>query len=111
MIFYLKPNHMIITDEIYVYQGLIFYKDKPNKFYTIIPFSFQIVALLFYFEILEFNFYNLNKNTVRNIKYRERQESEDRNKSIENVIELGDMYYLKYDQLMNYDEYKDKEKE
>ena len=93
MLYYLRPNHMIITDEIHVYIGLIFYKEKPNKFYTIIPFVFQILALLFYFEILEFNFCNLNINTIKNIQMREREDIDSR-KSVPNIIELGDQYII-----------------
>ena len=75
MIFYLKPNHIIITDELQVFVELIFHEDKPNKYYTLIPFTFQILALLFYFEILEFNFCNLNENTIKNIQKREGKEN------------------------------------
>ena len=101
MLFYLRPNHMIVTDELNVFIGLIFYKDKPNKYYTLIPFFFQILALLFYFEILELNFLNLNKNTIRNIQSREKKEGEgnERKKSSSYLIELEDQYYLKDNQL------------
>ena len=85
---------MIITDEIHVYLGLIFYKDKPNKYYTLIPFAFQILALLFYFEILEFNFCDLNQNTIKNIQIREGKEIETK-PTYDSTIELGDQYYLR----------------
>ena len=75
MINHLKPNHMIISDEIYVYQNLIFFKEKEKKYYTLIPFFLQILALLFYFEILELNFLGLNRNTVKNIQLREGEEN------------------------------------
>ena len=94
MLYYLRPNHMIVTDEFHVFAGLIFYKEKPNKYYTLIIFVFQIFALLFYFEILEFNFYKLNENTAKNIQEREREELIGR-KSTKNLIELGDQYYVK----------------
>ena len=98
MLFYLRPNHMIVTDELHVFEGLIFYKDKPNKYYTLIPFVFQILALLFYFEILEFNFCNLNKNTIKNIQEREIKESEE-GESHPDLIFFGDDYYIKDDEL------------
>ena len=95
MVFYLKPNHTIITDEILVYTRFIFYDDeKENKYYTIIPFVFQIFALLFYFEILEFNFCKLNKNTAKNILERENDEIAPK-KSADNLIEIGGDYYIK----------------
>ena len=75
MIYYLRPNHMIISDEIQEIQELIFYEDWPNKYYALIPLSLQMLALLFYFEILEFNFCGLNKNTAKNIKKREGNEN------------------------------------
>ena len=96
MLYYLRPNHMIITDEIHVYLGIIFYKtDKPNREYTVIPFVFQIFALLFYFEILELNFCNLNINTIKNIQMREmKDDADDTVTSIQSLIELGDQYFI-----------------
>ena len=101
MLFYLRPNHMIVTDELNVFAGLIFYKERDNKYYTLIPFFFQILALLFYFEILELNFLNLNKNTARNIQNREKNENggNERKKSTSYLIELEGQYYLKDNQL------------
>ena len=94
MLYYLRPNHMIVTDEIHVFEGLIFYKDKPNKYYTLLPFVLQIIALLFYFEILEFNFCNLNQNTAKNIQERVGSEFEVR-RSTNSLIELEEQYYVK----------------
>ncbi len=37
--------------------------------------DFQIIFLLFYLEILEFNFCHLNENTKRNIRDREQSQS------------------------------------
>ena len=107
LLYYLRPNHMIITDEIHVYIGLIFYKDKPNKYYTLIPFVFQMLALMFYFEILEFNFCNLNLNTAKNIHMRGDMEdlSDCSRKSIVSTIELGDQYYLKNNETKNEGEF------
>ena len=107
LLYYLRPNHMIITDEIHVYIGLIFYKDKPNKYYTLIPFVFQMLALMFYFEILEFNFCNLNINTAKNIHMRGDLEdlSDCSRKSIVSTIELGDQYYLKHNETKNEGEF------
>ena len=103
ILYYLRPNHTIITDEIFVYERLIFYQDKPNKYYTLIPFVFQILALLFYFEILEFNFCKLNKNTIRNIEDRE-QIGNQKTNSNSSSIELAGQYYLTEDVLTEYHE-------
>ena len=93
MLYYLKPNHYIITDEFYVYIKLIFFEKPENRFYTLIPFCFQILFLLFYFEIFEFNFWGLNKNTVKNIQQREGNDVDSRYSKISN-IELEEQYYL-----------------
>ena len=75
IIYYLSPNYMIIPDQIGVIEELLIYQTKKeNRFYTIIPFALQIICLLFYFEILELNFFGLNKNTVKNIQEREKDE-------------------------------------
>ena len=54
--------------------------------------------MLFYFEILELNFCNLNKNTVKNIQARERQQECNEDELRESVgnkkIELVGQYYL-----------------
>ena len=106
IIYYLRPNHLIINDELLIFEGIIIYSKISNKeknikisdkYYSFIPFVFQILCLLFYFEILELNFCSLNKNTVKNIQARERNqednEQESRN-SFNNNIELVDQYYL-----------------
>ena len=110
IIYYLRPNHTIINDEINVFESQIIYKKIENaelniknidKYYTFIPFILQMLCLLFYFEILELNFCKLNKNTVKNIQKRERNEGNDKYESKEgrdsfnnNKIELVGQYYL-----------------
>ena len=51
-----------------------YYEDNKNNLFFLIPAFFQIISLLFFVEILEFNFCNLNKNTKRNIMLRQEQE-------------------------------------
>ena len=94
LLYYLKPNHMVISEELDIYFNIIIFKDDQNKYYTIIPFIFQILALLLYFEILELNFWGLNRNTFKNIQIRERKEKESKG-SIQSEIEITDQYYLK----------------
>ena len=99
MIYYLRPNHMVITDELLVYGNFIFFEEVPNKYYTLIPFVFQIIALIFYLEILELNFWKLNYNTIKNIQAREGKEIEKDEKDLDlksaekNTIELSEQYY------------------
>ena len=107
IIFYLRPNHMIVNDQINLFESIIIYKNIENKeknikqtdkYYTFIPFVFQILSMLFYFEILELNFCKLNKNTVKNIQAREKlqlgNEDEGRDSVRNDSIELVGQYYL-----------------
>ena len=99
VLYYLRPNHLIFSDEMSVFLRIILYQDRENKYYIIIPFAFQIFILLFYFEILEYNFCNLNQNTAKNIGNRlgNINEENDINNRHSNAsdIELGNSYYLK----------------
>ena len=113
IIYYLRPNHTIINDEINVFESQIIYKKIENaelnikntdKYYTFIPFILQMLCLLFYFEILELNFCKLNNDTVKNIQKRERNEGNDKYESKEardsfnnTKIELVGQYYLEGD--------------
>ena len=101
VLFYLRPNHLIFSDEINVFIRIICYREMENKYYTIIPFVFQILALLFYFEILEFNFCNLNYNTAKNIEKRGEniyiEDDINVRPSRTSLIELGGNYYLNND--------------
>ena len=64
-----------------------FNKHKTNLFF-LIPAFFLIISILFYLEILEFNFCNLNKNTKRNIMLREEEEMLLRNNTNVSEIEI-----------------------
>ena len=102
MIFYFKPNYIVMTDEIYVFIECIAYKDKKNKYYTFIPFFVQIFVLLIYFEIIELNFFKLNENTTKNILEREEIEKEEENEDEQlkdeiEQIELNGEYILNLD--------------
>jgi hypothetical protein len=92
IIYYLQPNHIIINDEFTVFETNMFYVDTNDKYYTLIPFAFQVLALLFYFEILEFNFCKLNKNTAKNI--RKRVGSDVGDDDIDNIDLPGGQYEL-----------------
>ena len=101
VLFYLRPNHLIFSDEINVFIRIICYREMENKYYTIIPFIFQIFILFFYFEILEFNFCNLNYNTAKNIEKRGEniyiEDDINVRPSRTSLIELGGNYYLNND--------------
>ena len=57
-----------------IYKCFSDFENKKLKFLFLIPAFFQILSLLFFLEILEFNFCHLNKNTKRNIMLREEAE-------------------------------------
>ena len=108
MVDYFKPNYTVITDQIYVFVRCIAYEDKKNKYYTFIPFVFQILALLIYFEIIELNFFKLNENTTKNILEREEIEKEEQNEDEQikeeiQEIEINGEYILR-DTITNLDE-------
>ena len=100
ILFYLSPNHIIINDEIQAYLYFIFVDDNPNKYYALIFFGLQLFILLFYFEILEFNFLGLNRNTQKNIQKRGRIDNNRRNSTVVSEIELEKQYIIK-DKEMN----------
>jgi hypothetical protein len=102
-LYYLRPNHMLINDEINIYEDIFFYAERQNKMYSLIIFLLQMFAMLFYYEILELNFWGLNKNTAKSIKIRERTEIVMRESNV-SEIELGDQYYVKHDKTRTSDE-------
>ena len=64
------PNHMMISFELAKIYNILSLSKSDKKWYSIILFIFQFIILLFFLEIFEFNFCNLNKNTKRNIEER-----------------------------------------
>ena len=108
ILYYLRPNYLIIDDQITNYTDYIIFGDDKNRFYTLIPFVLQILLMIFYFEILEFNYCGLNKNTAKNIQIREEKETEGRN-SDASLIELNSQYYVKEDKLKINDDEEDKD--
>ena len=105
IIYYLKPNHILLPINIYLFLNALFHKEDYRVLYILIPLCFQIFMMLFYFEILELNFCGLNKNTVKNIEYREKAEDDIyRKQSFESSLELSEQYYIENCELMNNDE-------
>ena len=72
----LTPNYVIIGYALSKIPSSIVGIQKKDKKWIILAISIvQIFSLLFYLEILEFNFCSLNKNTKKSIIKRERYES------------------------------------
>ena len=95
---YFSLNHVLISRLLFriaisiylhelIFKFIIILVDKKYLFF-LIPAFFQILSLLFYLEILEFNFCNLNRNTKRNIMLREEEEMLLRNNTNVSEIEV-----------------------
>ena len=84
----LTPNYVIIAFELSKIPASIIENEGTNRWIVLILSIFQILFLLFYLEILEYNFCSLNKNTKRNIRDRER---------IQKSIDEGDINFNDYD--------------
>ena len=76
---YHTPNHMLIAYNIMKLFIVLTQSENDNKWYSIILFVLEFFILMFYLEILEFNFCNLNKNTRRNIDLRTDEENLNKN--------------------------------
>ena len=97
---YFSLNHVLISHGLYKIIFIsfisIYYHDiLKNHLYFLIPAFFLILSLLFYLEILEFNFCNLNKNTKRNIMLRQEEEMLIRNNSNISDIEIDNDLIIK----------------
>ena len=68
-LFNFTPDYVLISNVLSKIVNVLI-DDSNNKYYFIIFAILQVICLLFYLEIIEFNFCGLNKNTRRNIKYR-----------------------------------------
>ena len=72
-------NFMCVSYQISKIPSMIIKIEGSNRWIVLALSFVQIFFFLFYLEILEFNFCNLNKNTKRNIKEREIQQSIEEN--------------------------------
>ena len=86
----LTPNYAIIASELGKIPISIILNEGINRWIILIVSIFQIIFLLFYLEIFEFNFCALNENTKRNILEREQKQRND-SKSSAIVIKGYDM--------------------
>ena len=100
MLYKLSPNYVIIGYELgRIPSNLIGISgdNKWNRWVILILLLLQIMSLLFYLEILEYNFCSLNKDTRKNIKLRELLQSceceDDCDEDMNSEIGIGG-YYL-----------------
>ena len=73
----LTPNHITIAYQLSIIFISIIDSEGINKLLIIIIYIFQIIFLLFFLEILEYNFCSLNRNTKKSIMKREKHQSFD----------------------------------
>ena len=97
---YLTPNHILITYEITKIMSVLTNPYLENKWYSLIPIAFHFLSLIFYLEILEYNFCGLNKNTKKNIELREKDDMIQRDSLLDNPnneIDIGHGYLINKD--------------
>ena len=98
------PNHLLVCYEISNIFEILYKAKNLREYLSIIPFIIQIIVLLFYLEIFEFNFCELNRNRKRNIQLREREETieiEDEPEQDINIIELENNYLINFKEEKN----------
>lgn len=99
-LFYFSPDYILIMLQFSKLTNLLF--NLPSKhYYFLILFIFQIFCLLIYLEIIELNFFGLNKNTKRNIRTRSLSEilvgknnNEDNDTDNQGIIDVNQEYYF-----------------
>ena len=84
----LTPNYIIIGFEIGKIPSNIIETENDKKRVVLVLSILQVVSLLLYLEIIEFNFCKLNKNTKKNIERRLLLQSNEDNE--ENEITIKD---------------------
>ena len=84
-ILHLTPDYILIS---FTISRIINIVIETKEYVILTLFPLQFVTLLFYLEILEFNFCGLNRNTKKNIS--EREEKEKRRK--EDFYSISDDY-------------------
>ena len=94
---YYTPNYMLIAYELKIIYLVLTQSENDNKWYSLILFIFLFFILMFYLEIFEFNFCQLNKNTKRNIRSRAKSQDliEDDSSDRNSIIEIDKGYIIK----------------
>ena len=90
----LTPNYIIICFEIGRIPSNLIKIESSGRLLVLIVSVFQFLSLLFYLEILEFNFCSLNENTKKNIKERELSQIDIIDKNDEDDISGIDGYSI-----------------
>ena len=82
------PSFVYLTYEIGKIPSTIMSIKSNNRWIVLALSLFQVLFILFYLEILEYNFCSLNKNTKKHISERERKQSSDESNDIDYEIDI-----------------------
>ena len=88
----LTPNFVVIAYGLARIPSSIIELDSVNRWIILIISIIQVIFILFYLEIIEYNFCNLNKNTKKNISEREldlKNYFNDNNNDDDNIDEIS----------------------
>ena len=96
LLFFLEMKIIDMFEPSFVYLSYVIGKIPPtiilikgNNRWVVLALSlFQVLFILFYLEILEYNFCSLNKNTKKHISERERKQSIEESNDIDNEIDI-----------------------
>ena len=113
---YFSYHHVLISHVLYrivtnFINIFINYDENKNHLFFLIPVVFQILSLLFFLEILEFNFCKLNRNTKRNIMLREEDDMLFRTNTNMSEIEVDNDLIIKNQKMEREYELHDMEKD
>ena len=84
----LGPCFVYVSFEIGKIPSTVISIEGNNRWIVLVLSLFQILFILFYLEILEYNFCSLNKNTRKHISERERKQSSDESNDIDYEIDI-----------------------
>ena len=84
----LGPNFVYLSYLIGKIPSAIISIEGNNRWIVLVLSLFQILFILFYLEILEFNFCSLNKNTKKNILKREQWQTINENNDDDDEIDI-----------------------
>ena len=99
-VYYFTQIHNFTTYILIKIFDLILISQKEYKYFSILLFIFQFLGLLIFLEIIELNFWGLDKNTVKNIEARLSEEDtrliKDQEKDINDIqkVELSPGYLV-----------------
>ena len=97
-VYYFSQIHTFTTYIFIKMFYLLLRKDAEYKYFSLLLFAIQFLALLIFLEIIELNFLNLNKNTKQNIEKRQIEENRKLSLDLDNEervsIEVSPGYFV-----------------